>query len=235
MVAQGPGTRTVTQAEVRASTGTEAEDWRTAIEDEFQKNFVDRNVFTTSTPEECRRYGAPLPMKLVYTIKASGKHKVRAVVCGHWEKTHPTQQLWTAQAEPASMIAALRLSLLRGWDVGAVAVSGAFMYAPIPDSQLVVVKPLGHLWTLASPSLTSVGLFIVPSMASASRQELGALREMALCGLTAGKPTASSTCSPSASPIRKFGGSIEQTILAICWDSSWSTSTTSWSVRPLVQ
>ena len=83
----------------------------------------------------------PLPMKLVYTMKAGTKCKARAVVCGNMEKFNPTQQLWTAQAEPSSLIAALRLSLLRGWDTGAVDVSGAFMYAPLPEHQLVLVRP----------------------------------------------------------------------------------------------
>ena len=59
-------------------------------------------------------------MKLVYAVKASGKHKARAVVRGNLEKLDPTQTLWAAQAETSSMIAALRLSLLRGRDVGAV-------------------------------------------------------------------------------------------------------------------
>ena len=84
--------------EVQASTEKAAEAWRSAIEDEFYKNFVDRSVFTVSTAAERRAYGAPLPMKLVYTLKASGKYKVRAVVCGNLEKHDPTQTLWTAQA-----------------------------------------------------------------------------------------------------------------------------------------
>ena len=80
-------------------------------------------------------------MKLVYTIKATKRCKVRAVVCGDMEEHDPSQQLWTAQAEPASMSVALRLSLLRGWQPGAVDVSGAFMYAPLPEQMLVLARP----------------------------------------------------------------------------------------------
>ena len=153
-----PGARTVTAAEVRASTGKTAEGWRAATEKEFVENFQQRNVFTVTTEEERRAYGAPLPMKLVYTMKG-GKFKVRAVVCGNFENVDPTQALWTAQAETSSLVAALRLSLLRKWKVGAIDVSGAFMYAPLPQHMLVVVKPPqafvdlglanpGEFWTL---------------------------------------------------------------------------------------
>ena len=81
------------------------------------------------------------------------------MVCGNFENVDPTQALWTAQAETSSLVAALRLSLLRKWKVGAIDVSGAFMYAPLPQHMLVVVKPPqefvelglakpGELWTL---------------------------------------------------------------------------------------
>ena len=56
-------------------------------------------------------------------------------------RSDPTQTFWTAQAETSSLIAALRLSQLRDWEVGAVDVSGAFMYAPLPEHHHVVVRP----------------------------------------------------------------------------------------------
>ena len=105
------------------------------------KDFAGRNVFTISTDAEKRAYGMPLPMKLVYVQMANGKMKVRAVVCGNLEKSDPTQTLWTAQAETSQLIAALRLSQLRDWEVGVVDVSGAFMYAPLPEHHHVVVRP----------------------------------------------------------------------------------------------
>ena len=89
-----PGARPVSAAEVRASTGTEKESWRQAIEEEFVKNFVERNVYTPSTEEEKRRHGPALPMKLVFAQKPN-KKKARAVVCGNFQRSDPSQQLWT--------------------------------------------------------------------------------------------------------------------------------------------
>ena len=96
-------------------------------------------------------------MKLVFAIKKLIQ-KCRAVACGNYERD-PTNQLWTAQAEVASLIAAVRLGVSKGWQIGAVDVSGAFMYAPLPEHMLVVVQPPkffidiglakpGELWTL---------------------------------------------------------------------------------------
>ena len=136
-----PGTTTVSAAEVKKATGREAEAWRVATEKEYVENFVQRNVHRVATEADRKRHGPPLPMKLVYTRKTWGVCKVRAVVCGNFEKFDPTQALWTAQAEPSSLIAGLRLGLLRGWDFGTLDVSGAFMYAPLPETVHVLVQP----------------------------------------------------------------------------------------------
>ena len=64
-----PDSRTVQNAEVRGAVGKEAEGWRGAIEKEYADNFVQRNVFTVTTEDERRKYGMPLPMKLVFTMK----------------------------------------------------------------------------------------------------------------------------------------------------------------------
>ena len=135
------GSRIVTAAEVKASTGSIAEGWVRAVENEFNVNFTGRNVFTISTAAERKEYGTPLPMKMVYTQKGDKRQKARAVVCGNLERQDPTQTVWTAQAETSSLVGALRLGARRGWTVGAVDVSGAFMYAPLPKGHLVVVRP----------------------------------------------------------------------------------------------
>ena len=112
-----------------------------ATEQEYVENFVQKNVSRVATEADKRQYGPPLPMKLVYTLKKGKIHKVRAVVCGNFQHKYPTQQLWTAQAEPSSLIAGLRLGLLREWSVGTLDISGAFMYAPLPESVHVLVAP----------------------------------------------------------------------------------------------
>ena len=102
------GAKTMTAAEVNASTGLEAERWRVPTEKEYVDNFVQRNVYTVARPEDVRRCGPPLPMKCVYTTKTPSICKVRAVVCGNYERADPSQALWTAQADTSSLISAFR-------------------------------------------------------------------------------------------------------------------------------
>ena len=105
------------------------------------ENFVHRNVYTPTTPEDRRTYGTPLPMKRAYMMQNGVRCKDRGLLCGNFEQTDLTQQLWTAQAETSSLVAALRLTFPPGWVAGAVDVSGAFMHAPLPEHMLVVVRP----------------------------------------------------------------------------------------------
>ena len=135
------GAKTMTAAEVNACTGREAERWRVATEKEYVDNFVQRNVYTVASGTDVRRCGPPLPMKCVYNKKAPNVCKVRAVVCGNYERADPSQALWTAQAETSSLVSAFRLGLLRSWSFGTLDVSGAFMYAPLPENVSVLIMP----------------------------------------------------------------------------------------------
>ena len=65
-----PGAVIVAASEVRSSTGRDAEQWRVATDREFVENFVQRNVHRVTTEADKKRHGPPLPMKVVYTIKA---------------------------------------------------------------------------------------------------------------------------------------------------------------------
>ena len=80
-------------------------------------------------------------MKTVWTIKSDGRHKCRAVVCGNFAPKDPTEVVWTAQAETATVMAGLRLAMLRSWCIGKVDVKGAFMYAPLTEDMLVTIRP----------------------------------------------------------------------------------------------
>ena len=64
-------------------------------------------------------------MKLVWCIKSGGRYKCRAVVCGNFATRDPTEQVWTAQAETASVMCSLRLATLRGWEISKIDVKGA--------------------------------------------------------------------------------------------------------------
>ena len=98
-------------------------------------------------------------MKSVWTIKPGAVHKCRGCVCGNFATKDPTEQVWTAQAETSSVMSGLRLAQSRRWSICKLDVKGAFMYAPIPEDLLVVVRPPkmwermglvapGTLWTL---------------------------------------------------------------------------------------
>ena len=80
-------------------------------------------------------------------------------MCGNFAEVDPTQQTWTAQAEPSSLLAALKLGRNRGWTASKHDVKGAFLNAKIPKGKLVIVQPpeqwvrwglvpAGVFWTL---------------------------------------------------------------------------------------
>ena len=68
-------------------------------------------------------------------------YKCRACVCGNFAEVDPTQQSWTAQAEPSSLISALKVGVKEGWIVSKHDVKGAFLNAKMPEGRIVVVQP----------------------------------------------------------------------------------------------
>ena len=101
LIKEESGKRIVKAQEVRNSTGPELERWKTAAEAELSNNFVQMGAFHESTPEELAMHGRPLPMLCVWS-QADDYYKCRACVCGNFAEIDPTQQSWTAQAEPSS-------------------------------------------------------------------------------------------------------------------------------------
>ena len=138
------GARLVQEAEIRASAGPELAKWKLAAEAELQNSFRDTSAVTRTTAEELRQLGGLCkvsPVKCVWVIKPGGIRKCRVVACGNHQQWDPKQQLWTAQAETSSVLAGLRLAQCRGWRIGSLDVKGAFMQAPLPPGELVVVRP----------------------------------------------------------------------------------------------
>ena len=80
-------------------------------------------------------------------------YKCRACVCGNFAEVDPTQQSWTAQAEPSSLLASLKLGRNRGWLASKHDVKGAFMHAKIPEGRTVIVCPpeMWVQWGLVAP------------------------------------------------------------------------------------
>ena len=168
----------VPAAQVRTSVGPELQRWKLAAEAELTKNFLNTSAFHESTPEEIKQHGRPLPMLCVWSKQESEDYrKCRACVCGNFAEVDPTQQSWTAQAEPSSLIASLKVGRVKRWQVSKHDVKGAFLNASLPAGRLVIVSPPeqwvkwgiiapGTLWTLEK---AVYGLRESPALWSAER------------------------------------------------------------------
>lgn len=132
----------VPAAQVRTSVGPELQRWKLAAEAELTKNFLNTSAFHKSTPEEIKQHGRPLPMLCVWSKQESEDYrKCRACVCGNFAEVDPTQQSWTAQAEPSSLIASLKVGRVKRWQISKHDVKGAFLNASLPVGRLVIVSP----------------------------------------------------------------------------------------------
>ena len=108
--------RIVKPQEVKSSTGDRAERWKLAAEAELSNNFVNMGAFHVTTDAERRAFGRPLPMLCVWSVAgALDYYKCRVCVCGNFADVDPTQQSWTAQAEPSSLLSAIKLGRNKGW------------------------------------------------------------------------------------------------------------------------
>merc|ERR1712113_1165131 len=67
--------------------------------------------------------------------------KCRTVIAGNLQRFDPTAQRWTAQAEPSSIFMATKMAAMRRWKISKVDVKAAFLNAPIPEDELILVHP----------------------------------------------------------------------------------------------
>ena len=136
------GKRIVKSPEVRNATGQKEQRWKLAAESELSSNFVAMGAMHVSTPEELAQHGQPLPMLCVWSqSEVDDYYKCRACICGNFADIDPTQQSWTAQAEPSSLMGALKLGANRSWTASKHDVKGAFLNAKIPAGKIIIVKP----------------------------------------------------------------------------------------------
>ena len=139
-----PAARTYTSDEIGKSSPAQYEEWRLAAEREVEESFRKMGAITETTEEELRAIGGKanvLPMMAVWVRKSAGLHKCRGCICGNVQRRDPHEQLWTAQAEPSSVLSGIRLAQLRGWDVVQTDVKSAFMHSPVPEGVIIVVRP----------------------------------------------------------------------------------------------
>ena len=80
-------------------------------------------------------------MTAVWSMKPGGVHKNRGCVCGNFQTKKPTEQVWTAQAEVSSVLHGMKMAQVRRWNFYKLDVKGAFMYVPVPEDMLVVIRP----------------------------------------------------------------------------------------------
>ena len=125
-------------------------------------------------------------------------------MCGNFAEVDPTQQSWTAQAEPSSLLASLKIGRVNKWLTSKHDVKGAFLNAVLPEGRLVVVSPpkqwidwglvaQGTLWTLEK---AVYGLRESPALWSAERD--GQLRKLEW---SANNKTYQLRCCPSDSQV----------------------------------
>jgi hypothetical protein len=127
----------VPASQVRTSVGPQLERWKLAAESELTKNFQNTHAMHKSTPEEIKQHGRPLPMLCVWSKQESEDYaKCRACVCGNFASVDPTMQSWTAQAEPSSLIASLKVGRVNRWRASKHDVKGAFLNAKLPEGDL---------------------------------------------------------------------------------------------------
>ena len=89
----------------------------------------------------------------VWTRTDDDRRKCRSVIAGNHQVKDPSEQTWTAQADPSTIITTTKLALLRGWSLSKHDVKGAFLEAPIPSDELVIVRPpdLWVRWQIVQP------------------------------------------------------------------------------------
>jgi hypothetical protein len=77
----------------------------------------------------------------VWSRTSDDHRKCRSCIAGNFQEFDPLAQRWTAQAEPSSIFIAAKLAAVRMWTVSKLDVKGAFLNAPIPENELILVQP----------------------------------------------------------------------------------------------
>ena len=136
-----PGKTVVPPEEVRRAVGPDLDAWILAAQAEHD-SFLSKEAVQVATPEEIQHYGKkPLPMLNVWSRTDTDFRKCRSCIAGNFQHLDPSAQRWTAQAEPSSIFAAAKMAAMRGWKITKHDVKGAFLNAPLPPDELILVAP----------------------------------------------------------------------------------------------
>ena len=105
-------------------------------------HFLEHHAISPASPEEVRAYRQrPLPMLNVWSRTDTDLRKCRSCIAGNFQALDPTAQRWTAQAEPGSIFVAAKVAAMRSWKVSKHDVKGAFLNAPLPEGELILIQP----------------------------------------------------------------------------------------------
>ena len=136
-----PGRSVVAQGIVRQAVGKDRDGWILAAQVEHD-SFLEKEAVVEATAEDLKAHGKrPLPMLNVWSRTSEDARKCRSCIAGNFQKFDPAAQRWTAQAEPGSIFVAAKMAAMRGWLVSKLDVKGAFLNAPLPDGELILVEP----------------------------------------------------------------------------------------------
>ena len=136
-----PGKSIVPPEEIRRAVGRDLDAWILAAQAEHD-SFVAKEAVQQATDREIKEYGKrPLPMLNVWSRTSEDHRKCRSCIAGNLQQLDPAAQRWTAQAEPSSIFTAAKLAAVRKWTVSKLDVKGAFLNAPIPEGELILVQP----------------------------------------------------------------------------------------------
>ena len=131
----------VAPGEVRQATGKDLDAWILAGKAEHD-SFLEAHAVVEATADDIKNHRSrPLPMLNVWSKVSDGGRKCRSCIAGNFQKFDPAAQRWTAQAEPSSIFISAKMAALRGWEVSKLDVKGAFLNAPLPDGELILVEP----------------------------------------------------------------------------------------------
>ena len=142
------GIQPVPMKQIRGSVGAEREAWRLAMQAEVD-SLRDNGSYAEATSAELKKlhHRDILPMKLVTGVKrdvnaAASKFKVRAVVCGNFQRKQQNEDLYTANADITSVRAALAAAAEKRFSIKVLDVKTAFLNAHLPDSfETVFIRP----------------------------------------------------------------------------------------------
>ena len=142
------GIQPVPMRQIRGAVGADREAWRIAMQAEVD-SLRDNGSYAEATSAELSKlnFRDILPMKLVTGVKrdansGAAKFKVRAVVCGNFQRKSENEDLYTANADITSVRAVLAAAAERRFSAKVLDVKTAFLNANLPDSfETVYIRP----------------------------------------------------------------------------------------------